>query len=272
MKKLIVLSTLLLMSITTMGQSISKQINDIKRSSKYLSAEATFETESKAYELANELLSRQISEYIQEKGSLQKANTVVIKNVAGKAEKLQMKRGTMSRVFLYVKKNDIIAAENVRIVGNSTLANEPQKVSNTEISSKNIETEIEMLDTIVSNLEIIESADSILAVDEEDKVFIPLSYPTWQQEIIYNILGCTSLSETLFIIDRYRAQQKIIRHGAGANCKNPEKCYWVIFDDNEHIITILGPGTDERDNFVTSEKDSLKNYSENGALWFTISK
>lgn len=68
MRNLIILLTLILFPLTVGGQSISKQINDIKRSSKYLSAEATLETESKAYELANELLAKQISEFIRGKG------------------------------------------------------------------------------------------------------------------------------------------------------------------------------------------------------------
>lgn len=39
MRNLIILLTLILFPLTVGGQSISKQINDIKRSSKYLSAE-----------------------------------------------------------------------------------------------------------------------------------------------------------------------------------------------------------------------------------------
>ncbi len=258
MKKLIVLSTLLLMSITIMGQSISKQINDIKRSSKYLSAEATLETESRAYELANELLSRQITEYIQEKGSLQKANTVVIKNVAGKAEKLQMKRGTMSRVFLYVEKKDIVAVDNIRVVDNKT-----QKTTDKETGE-------ETIGSLASNVEVIDSIDTKSVSDDKD-LYASVSYPNWQQEVIYTIMGSTSIKEAQYLLDRFRVGLKIKRYGAMENCKNPEKCYWAIFDENEHVITVLGPGNEERINFSTQEKDSLKNYSGKGAIWFTLS-
>ena len=157
MRNLIILLTLILFPLTVGGQSISKQINDIKRSSKYLSAEATLETESKAYELANELLAKQISEFIQEKGGLQNANTIIVKNVAGKIEKMQMKRGTMSRVFLYVQKSDIIAADNIRVIENNSRKNVIEKSEKTEESEDN-----QLRDNVASNVEMIESADTAI--------------------------------------------------------------------------------------------------------------
>lgn len=266
MKQVILLSMLLWMPVIMRGQSISKQINDIKRSSKYITAEATLETEAKAYELANELLMNQISEYMAEKGALKKAETVVVKNVSGKAERLQMKRGTMTRIFLYVKKNDIIPVENMRVIVNNEEQKKQKAKTATETSA-----EIEEVDSISSEYEMITDVDSLNVEEKNFNTAIASSYPTWQQEVIYTLIGSSSIKNALYLIDRFRTELKIKRHGSASNCRNSAECYWIIFNDNEQVMTILGPGGDQRMNFVTFEKDALKNYSGKTAIWFTLS-
>lgn len=115
-KPFILLLMALFTSISTQAQSISKQINDVKRSDAYLSAEATLETKEKALALAHELLAQQIEEYAATQQQLKQAPNVIVKDVASKAQLLQMKRGEMVRVFLYVKKTDIIAANNTQVL------------------------------------------------------------------------------------------------------------------------------------------------------------
>ena len=61
------LITTMLLLLATMGagaQSLSKQINDVKRSDDYITAEATMDTPESAYALAQELLAKQIEEYV----------------------------------------------------------------------------------------------------------------------------------------------------------------------------------------------------------------
>ena len=275
MKKIIVLSTLMLIWNIVMGQSVSKQINDIKRSSKYLSAEATMESEAKAYEMASELLANEVSEYAKSQSGSGTVNAVIYKNVAGEAEKIKMKRGTMTRVFLYVKKNDIFSAENVGVI------DVPSKTSSEkELVPQNLDAKVETVnhDSIDIENELISSMIDTLLVDTSfiDEDYNKLSavlvnYKTWQQEVLFTLLGCSSVKQVLYYIDKFRAESRIKRDGIAGNCKNPEKCYWIIFDDNARVLTILSPGTDSRVNFATSEMDSLKNYSGKGAIWFILS-
>ena len=263
MKKVVALFVLILLPFTMMGQSVSKQINDIKRNSQYLSAEATLETEADAYEMASELLDKEIGAYIQGNSSLQKSEVISYKNVRQKTEKIQMKRGTMIRVFLYVNTNDLTDAENVPMVENdSSYASAVDKVL------KDVENnqDIGLVDTVVID------SDLLNDDEEEEKLIATMSdYPSWQQGVIYTLLGGSSLKQVLYLIDRFKVELKVKRSGVAANCRNPEKCYWIIFDDSQHVIAVLGPGTEERTNFATLEMDSLKNYSGKGALWFTLS-
>lgn len=52
--------------------------------------------------------------------------------------------------------------------------------------------------------------------------------------------------------------------------------FWVILEDDtdKSLVTILGPGTNDRVNFRTRQYDSLDNYFGKGksAVWFEFSK
>ena len=261
MKKLLfILISVLLAHSDVFGQSISKQINDVKRSSQYLSAEATMDTEANAYQLAEELLAKQISEYVSEHKSLKKAPTVIVKDVAGKAERMQMKRGTMVRVFLYVKKSDVIAADNTRVIVQKDNSQSVASGGDSEFISSVKPVESEIVETDNRNKELKEpvtSEDSSLSAD-------------WKHTVINELLQCSSVEEAQDLMSRFQMEMKIKRYGSPNNCKNPEKCFWLIFDDQNQIVTILGTGISERTNFRTKETDSLTNYSGKGAIWFTI--
>ena len=267
---LFVISTII--SLSALGQSISKQINDIKRSSHYITAEATMETEAKAYELAQELLGKQIAEYASEQKSLKKAPNVIVKDVAGKAEKMQMNRGSMVRVFLYVKKNDIIAADNTRILVQNVQTESQKSGINSQQAPEEQEPQattdfVSLAEPIKSEAD--ENADSST---EHDADIINDGQSEWKQNTINEILRCNSVGEAKSLMDRLRTEMKIKRYGVPNNCKNPEKCYWLIFDEQENIITVLGTGSSERTNFRTKEMDTLMNCSGKGAIWFTLAQ
>lgn len=255
------------------GQSVSKQINDIKRSSQYISAEATMETEAKAYELAEELLGKQISEYASAQKSLKKAPNVIVKDVAGKAEKMQMNRGTMVRVFLYVKKSDIIAADNTRVLVQNVPRQDgtPQKEIITKVSSEEQEFRDQNISSTVEPIESkIPEAGSDDISENENRSFEITVAESWKQAVIDELLNSGSIGEARKLMERYRSELKIKRYGSPNNCKNPEKSLWIIFNEQDQIVTILGEGNQERTNYRTNESDNLTNYSGKGAIWFTF--
>lgn len=261
MKKLIVLTIALIMASTVMGQSVSKQINDIKRSKQYISAEATMETEEQAYALAEELLAKSISEYVADKKDLKQAANVIVKDVAGKAEKLQMKRGEMARVFLYVKKNDIIAADNTRVLvqPNNTAAKETEKKKGEEKSK---------------TARASDSSPDLVSTVEDIKGDAPsdVAAGSWQVKAINELLACESLAEAQKKLEEMKTDMQVKRYGAPATCRNPEKCCWLIFDEQQNIVTVLGEGSDSRINHKTQQADKLSNYKDHNAIWFMLAK
>lgn len=275
MKKLFTILLLFLFtSIAALAQSVSKQINDVKRSSHYISAEATMETEAQAYELAEELLSKQISEFASSQKTLKKAPNVIVKDVAGKAEKLQMSRGTMVRVFLYVKKDDIIAADNTRVLIQPQT--QPEETIKTETDKKSAKKEKEKQkksgevdEPFVSTVEPVSQPYDTTTSEGDKSLLLPIS---WQQAVIDDLLACPTITEVRGLIARLHAEKKIKRFGSADNCPNSSNSFWVIFNAENQVVTVLGNGQAERTNFRTLTKDTLSNYKGKGAIWFTLSK
>ena len=109
---LVLLGCIIAASISAQ-QSETKQINSIKRNNQYIYAEATMATESEAYQVAEELLTVYINDYVEDKKKLSKAENIIIKDIASNCDKIHMMRGEMYRVFVYVTKSDIIPADNL---------------------------------------------------------------------------------------------------------------------------------------------------------------
>ena len=239
-----------LISIPVLSQeSDSKKINKIKRDNQYLYAEATMKDAQEAHNTAIELLNGYIDEYVQTKKKFKSSDNIIIKDIEKNSQKIQMKRGEMVRVFVYVKKSDIIPAEN------STMRQNAGKQEDT--TDKKLQTEV-----------------TPITSDGQDIVGDPslrLSIP-WQQDMIDNILSCGTLIEAKALMNRQKAEYKIKRIGNQSNCRNAAECFWVIADDNGALVTVLGPGTETRTNFKTLQPDALENYKGTTAMWFTMAK
>lgn len=222
-------------------ESDSKTINKIKRNNQYLYAEATMKDANEAYETAVELLNGYIDEYVQSKKKFNSSDNIIIKDMGKNSDKIQMQRGELTRVFVYVKKSDIIPAEN------STLR---------ENAGKN-DDEANLVATVAEEVPL--EGDSTLKLEK-----------AWQQEVIDELLTCNTLIEAKSMLNRQQTEYKIKRSGSPASCRNKESCYWVIGDDSGNLITILGMGSNERTNFKTMQLDMLDNYPDATAIWFTM--
>lgn len=222
-------------------ESDSKKINKIKRNSQYLYAEATMKDADEAYEAAVELLNGYIDEYVQSKKKFNSSDNIIIKDLGSNSERLQMQRGELTRVFVYVKKSDIIPAENSTLRENAGKKEDPELVA--EVGE-----------------EVPLEGDSSLKLEI-----------AWQQEVVDQLLDCKTLIEAKSLLNRQRAEFKVKRLGTPDSCRNKATCYWVIGDEVGNLLTVLGMGSSERVNFKTMQMDSLENYQEATAIWFTMS-
>lgn len=99
-------------------------ITKVKRSpGTYVYAEATCRTEEEAKSIAEEVFLQNINEYVASQKKLRGANNIVVNNQKGLQQTVTMPRGSnMHRVFMYVKKNDIVPADNSVVLSKEEVA------------------------------------------------------------------------------------------------------------------------------------------------------
>lgn len=235
------------------AQMETKKINSIKRNSQYLYGEGTEDTEAAAYETAKEYLLMQINEYVESKKKLNRAENIILKDVGENYEKIQMQRGERIRVFLYVKKNDIIAAENTEILVKAPApADEGQTEDDKGLTSTYV--------TIGNDPGTEEGMKENFQLEK-----------AWQQEVINQLCQTASITEARALLARMKAEYKVKRYGNFQDCRNPDASFIIVFDNNGNIKAVLGPGNGQRANYQSGQYDSLNKYSESSAIWFTLS-
>lgn len=112
------------------NEDIKKQINQIKKNSQYIYAEVTAATEVEAKDLAEEILYSEINEWVAKQKKLSKSPNIVVNNKKEIWTSVSLPRGNMFRSFLYVKKSDILPAENAEVIENTVATQpEPEKVN-----------------------------------------------------------------------------------------------------------------------------------------------
>ena len=249
-QRILLLVHFCLIAALAMGQSDSKTINSIKRDNSYLYEEATAKDADEAYQSASELLKRRIEEYVAEEKKLRTAENIIIKDMKSCTEQIQMQRGDMTRVFLYVKKKDILPAEaNVSVMHNDNKVEEPKKKDKDKDKGSVPEAKIEEI------------------TDTDSSLKLPVA---WQQEVIDDLLACKTVAEAKNLLSRQKAEFKVKRYGSYATCSDKTACFWITGDESGNLLTVLGPGAEERTNFRTLSKETV-NINSN-ATWFTIAK
>lgn len=266
-KAILMLLTSLLMAATALAQeSPSKQINQIKRNSAYLYAEATMETPEEALSMARELLFQQVKEYISTNRKLNDADNVLVKDVNAKCETLSMMRGTMHRLFVYVKKNDIESFNNATAINNTT--NETKVVVEQPLPPIPAPEKPKPEKTIVE--------EPIVQIDEpEETPATPAATPNlaaWQQQSIDDLLKCSNVNEVKAKFNRMKAEYKLKKYGTPDKCTAPNDVFWILFNEDGSVNTVLGPGDNDRVNFRNMRSSSLNDFKGKNALWFKFEK
>lgn len=245
MKRFLLLLTIMCVGIPLFGQG-SKKMNSIKRSSHYLYAESTMPTEKEAFEIASELLYQQVKEYAEGKKSFQNRD-ILIRDIAQVRDSIQLQRGDMVKVFLYVKKSDIVDVENVTLIPNESDDNP-----------------IEIIPGSVNS----EDGRENNSAEAEASYKLPVA---WQQQVIDQLLAADSFQKAKALLSRMKAEFKIRKTGPISTCNDLDHVYLLIGRNNS-VITVLGPEQSGRADFHLLKKVSLDKYSGADMVWFSFSK
>lgn len=280
MKRLLLIVAALSAVITSWGQN-TKKMNSIKRSTQYLYAEATMENAAEAFDVANDLLLIQVKEYAESHKTFRDKD-ILIRDIQEQRDSLQIRRGDMVKVFLYVKKSNILDVDNVTLVDNTSPEKKDGTPNTVDIKSSNspttttdkqntAEAETKVKAEAEKEAETKTEIETEMEAGTRDQTDTSLILETqWQQNVVDQLLSAESYSKAKSILARSRTEFKIKKTGPMETCKNPAEVFLLI-GKNSAVVTVLGPGSSSRTDFKTLSKTS-DNYNGYDKVWFIFSK
>ena len=96
--------------------------------------------------------------------------------------------------------------------------------------------------------------------------------PLTRDYVLEQILKAKNFFELRDTMKTLIRQGAVSDYGKRETCRQPEACYWIVYDRAGNIKAILGKGQTIRKNFKTGRVDSLANYQGKGyaGIWFQI--
>ena len=248
MKKILLIITLLCCSTGLMADDIVDSINDIKKNRAYLYGEATMESEKNAEAQAKTDLALKIQEWVF-RYTNKLVDDDIDSRIARYVKTLSARRADKHRVFAYVEKYDVLPVlrdMGISFSDSTAVRIEPPKTAVTK------ETFGEVLSELFSNGQ----------------------KPQTRNEVLERIKKARDFFELRRIMKSLIDQGAITGYGKRETCKQPEACYWVVYDRAGNIKAILGKGETTRKNYKTNSNDSLANYEGKGyaGIWFQIAE
>ena len=212
MKKIITLLLFCGAYCSLMAQSEAEtktQINKIKRSQSYLSAEATMPTEEEAIQQAKELLVSEINDWVASKRKSGEVKQVVLQDINTCTQRMDMKRGVRTRAFVYVKKNEIVL-----IYGEGQIM----------LSEEEKGADLQPLSEISEPIKI----ESAKKSAKDEKMVSTVEKINPEQESLNQVLGAKTMTEMKQVFASLKEQDRI-SYGVYAPETVAEQCYLLFY-------------------------------------------
>lgn len=278
-------------------------ITKVKRSpGTYVYAEATCRTEEEAKSIAEDVFLQNINEYVASQKKLRGANNIVVNNQKGLQQTVTMPRGSnMHRVFMYVKKNDIIPADNSVVLSKEEVAKTETpapkvnakteakvaaptadvttpKADVAEVKAKSAQpkTEVAQPKTEVAEAKAEPKSEPKAEVKAETKAtttevaastlekIIP-EKPQAIPEAVKKMATFTNVKTAAVWLKDMKANGTVTEYNK-YNAVADKEAYWlVIYDSHGDIAAVLTDGKQRR-NAATQKPDHERNYPNCAAL------
>lgn len=246
-------------------------ITKVKRSpGTYVYAEATCRTEEEAKSIAEDVFLQNINEYVASQKKLRGANNIVVNNQKGLQQTVTMPRGSnMHRVFMYVKKNDIIPADNSVVLSKEEVAKTetPAPKANTKTEAKVAEPKTEVAEAKAEPKAEVKAeakpTTTEVAASTLEKI-IP-EKPQAIPEAAKKMATFTNVKTAAVWLKDMKANGTVTEYNK-YNAVADKEAYWlVIYDSHGDIAAVLTDGKQRR-NAATQKPDHERNYPNCAAL------
>ena len=235
---------------------LKSKVNEIKKSPDYIYAEATRETAEEAKSAAEEQLYNNINIWVAQEKKLRGAKQVIVAQAKADYEEYQLQRGNLVRAFLYVKKSDIIAGDNVRVLDVNPLKEGEAKDDKAQ----------QPADPQPSLEDAIEGTVPEQKTAEEPQPAKPAVEISPLVKELANIATIQAFGTRL---KELKAQGKVGVYGKYKELPDPDNCLLVVYNRQGTIEAVLTAGA-QRYNATTALPDALANYPGCAAIGFTL--
>jgi hypothetical protein len=230
------------------------QINKIKKNAAYVYGEGIAGTAEEALSIAERSLESEIRRVISQEKSLQDAESVIVGHIRKNATQIKLKRGTMERVFLYAKKENIWPGNQVLEIS----SNNAQKNETAEKDEYAPEGFVEEL-----------AEDSRMA--EEETVVASTTDPSKTPEKIPQIISDILVTSDVKTLQSYLEEQKRahrVMYGKLGTEISPE--HYIIAIQGNEIKAIFDRGLSTRRNLLNGKNEPISNYSACSKIWLIV--
>jgi hypothetical protein len=232
------------------------KINAIKKDAKYIYGEGIAETEADALSAAEQILRSEVMRVISEKESLQDAESVIINAIKGQSSQIKLKRGTMARVFLYVKKENISPGHQTMEV---SLWNEP-RATEEEVTEEEVTEVADEITEVEPEVPDMRKTEDIREPDPKPK-------PAAAPPIISDILAASGVTDLQTYLQGQKDAYKIMYGKVGTEI-NP--AWYIIAISGNEIKAVFDKGLNTRKNFLTGKQEDMSNYGNCTKIWLKI--
>lgn len=215
---------------------LKNKVNKIKKSPDYIYAETTRETAEEAKNAAEEQLYNNINIWVAQEKKLRGAKQVIVAEAKADYEEYQLQRGNLVRAFLYVKKSDIIACDNVRVLDVNPLKEDEAKDDKAQQP----------------------------AVDPQ-----PATPAVEISPLVKELAGIATIQAFGARLKELKAQGKVGVYGKYKELPDPDNCLLVVYNRQGTIEAVLTAGA-QRYNAATALPDAIANYPGCAAIGFTL--
>lgn len=236
------------------------KINSIKKNAAYVYGEGMAETAEEALAIAESSLESEIRRVISEQESLQDAESVVVSHIRKNAAQIKLKRGTMERVFLYAKKENIVPGDQVMEIG----------LGRAQETEEAAEVEEEAPEEVVEAVEEMAEDSRAGREKETEKPASEVSAteaPAKTSRIISDLLLASDVKALQTYLEGQKRAHKVMYGKVGTEVA-PE-WYIIAFQGNE-IKAVFDRGLSTRRNLLNGKNEPLSDYGNCTKIWLTV--
>lgn len=243
-----------------------KEINKIKKSSDYLYAESTTKDLESAVDNALSLLEMTVEEWA--KAEHKDINRFVVR-ANNDIETIRTRRGDFYRVFVYIKKKDVLPVKNDEVLLVVTPPVEPEEEKVQEV----------VLPPVHEDPPVRQAVEENKSVAVEEFVFEPEPEPEPKPAPARPMYKLSSFDQTLMreialITDfsRFYSNRKssILEYGKYPTPVPDGDCYVLMYDNQKKVQVYMHQTDGRLVNLWTLKEDSIDNYKNYRPFWFRL--